>query len=92
MDPQTMQVTAGIVLGLIVQWAKGPAKLPTWMAYVGIGICATMLYIWMTPDFTLSATTWRGTVAGWLTFLMAARGWGSTARDVKLAPATNSIV
>lgn len=90
-DQATMQVTAMAVLGVIVQWLKGVKDIPLWVAYVATGVVATALYIWMTPNFSLTATTWRGSVAGWLVFLMAVRGSGSTARDVKVAPATNSI-
>lgn len=91
MDHITMEATAMGVLGVVIQWLKGTKDIPNWVAYTVIGLLATGLYIWMTPGFSFTATTWRSSVLGWLMFLMAVRGSGSTARDVKIAPATNSI-
>ena len=82
-----------LVLGLTTQWfLRGPAKIPTWLAWVGTAAVSIGVYVWITPDVAKSfAANWREGLAGLVTFLLATRGGGATAKDAKLAPASNSL-
>lgn len=93
MTQNELSLLGNAVLGVVTQWLlRGPAKIPTWVAWVFTGAAAILVYVWITPDFDKSIhANWRDAVAGLVAFLLATRGGGATAKDAKLAPASNSL-
>lgn len=81
--------TAVTVLGYGFQWIFGLQKVPNWAVWVGLCAMSVLAFIWATPDF--GVTDWRTNGLKLFTFVMAARGVGASAKQAKLAPATNSL-
>lgn len=93
MDPQVLQLMGQMVLGLVLQWfVRGPKNVPTWLAWFVTGAAAVGVYWWVTPGIENQfIADWRSAIAGLITFILATRGSGATAKDVKAAPASNSV-
>jgi hypothetical protein len=92
----SMDITllAEAVLGVVFQWAAfAPKKVPNYVAWIGLAVSTAALWYWMTPDAQVQlATDWRKAVAAMVSFLLAAKGAGSTAKALGIAPATNTVV
>ncbi len=80
------------IVGVTLQWAMfGPKKVPNVLAWAALAGLTVALWIWITPDAaTQFSTDWRMAVASIVTFFLAAKGSGSGAKAIGLAPATDS--
>jgi hypothetical protein len=90
-----MQVWALFAQGLIgiaLQWVMfGPKKIPNYLAWGVLAGLTVALWIWITPDATAQfSNDWRMAVASIVTFFLAAKGSGSGAKAIGIAPATDS--
>lgn len=81
-----------VVLGYLWQWARSFQRVPNWVSWSVMGLAAVGVYVWITPsivgDFTAS---WRAALAGLVSFILAARGAAAGAKEVNVAPKTNSL-
>jgi hypothetical protein len=79
-------------LGLLLQWAKGPKAIPTWVAYcVFLGV-ALAAFVWQTPGIdTIFTQDWRKAVGMLGTFLLGIEGVTAAVRKARLAPKTDSL-
>ena len=87
MDAVQIAVMGG--LGWLLQWAKGPKKFATWIAYGVFGGLAVAAYIWLTPD--VASLPWRKAVAEFIAFLLGIEGVTALTRKAGLAPKTDSL-
>lgn len=81
-----------IVLGYLLQWARGFKNVPNWLGYVIMGVTCVAVYVWITPG-SLEAfkADWRAALAAVVSFILATRGGAASAKDAKVAPPTNSL-
>lgn len=80
-------------LGWLWQWTLfGPKKVPAWVAWGVLVGSSAAVYALMTPTVATDfATNWREGVASFVMFMLAAKGAGSSAKALGIAPATNSL-
>lgn len=93
MNNPELALLGQVVLGIILQWfVRGPKNVPTWLAWFVTAAAAVGVYFWVTPGVEDAfRVDWRTALAGLVSFLLAVRGSGATAKDAKAAPASNSI-
>jgi hypothetical protein len=76
-------------LGWVLQWAKGPKKIPTWVSYVVFGAIAAAVFVWRTPE--VESADWRLAVGMFGSFLAGVEGFTAIFRKAGLAPKTDSL-
>lgn len=79
-----------VALGYAFQWLRGLKNVPNWLVWCGLTATSLGVYLWVTPAVDLFGN-WRGALAGFVSFLLAAKGGGSASADAKTAPRMNSI-
>jgi cyanate permease len=82
-----------LALGYVGQWFRALKNVPNWMVYTGMGIGSLAIYMLIVSppiEITHDGKALRQLSAGFVSFLLAARGGAGTAKDAKLAPATDS--
>lgn len=80
------------VMGFVLQWAKGPKKVPTWVAYAVFGGIAVAAFAWQTPGIEkLAVQDWRKAVSLLAVFLVGIEGFTATFRKIGIAPKTDSL-
>jgi hypothetical protein len=90
MSNAELALSAQVVLGIIMQYARSMKNWPNWLIYLVIAIAAAGCFVWATPDFsTRLHADWRTLGAMALSFFLATRGSAATAKDAKAAPPTN---
>ena len=87
----TEAIVAG-VLGWVLQWAKGPKKVPTWLAYCVFGIVAIAAYIYVDRQFLPGLKTdWRDALGPFVIYVAGIEGFTALSRKAKIAPRTDSL-
>ena len=89
MDPQT-QIIAGLIVGYVMQWAKGIKRIPDPLVYLGAAIVGITIY-WLASPTEIPHGGIRNFIWSGIAFLFTIRGAASTSADVKAAPKTNSL-
>jgi len=89
MDPQT-QIIAGLIVGYVMQWARGFKRIPDPLVYLSAGIVGITLYWLATPEAVphgqIKNFIWSG-----IAFLFTIRGVAGASADAKAAPKTNTL-
>ena len=88
-----MDLLVSSAMGYAWQWFMfGPKKIPAWGAWGGFLGVGFLLYVWQTPtiwgDFEAN---WRGALVPLVQFYLAAKGAGSAAKAMGIAPGTNTV-
>jgi hypothetical protein len=77
------------ILGWLWQWARSPQRVSnrlTWGVFV---LGATGLFVWQAGPGLIKTNPYLLGLGAY-EFIMAARGFAATSKDVKIAPATDS--
>lgn len=91
MSNAELALSAQLVLGYVMQWARSFKNVPNWVTYAVIGVGALGCFVWATPDFTTQLKADPRTLGAMaLSFFLATRGSAATSKDAKAAPPTNS--
>lgn len=83
-----LKVAAVTVLGIAWQYCRAPERINNALTWVGFAVLSAGAYVWVTPDFMKD---WRLSLLGAYLLVQAARGSAASAKDAKVAPATNSL-
>lgn len=91
MDPLSTTAVIGL-LGVALQWAKAPQKVPTWVAYTVFGVASVVAFLYVTPGAeAMVVSDWRRALGLFLAFLLSVEGMSAVSRKIGVAPKTNSI-
>jgi hypothetical protein len=89
MDPQT-QIIAGLIVGYIMQWARGIKKIPDPLVYVGAGLVGLAIF-WLATPNAIPAGHVKDFIWSGIAFLFTIRGVAGASADAKVAPKSNSL-
>ena len=89
MDPQT-QIIAGVIVGYVMQWARGFKRIPDPVVYLAAGIAGLTIY-WLASPTAIPHGQIKNFIWSGLSFLFVIRGVAGTSGDTKIAPKSNSL-
>ena len=89
MDAQS-QVIAGLVVGYLMQWARGIKRIPDPLVYALAAAGGGLIY-WLGAPADAFAHGPRAYVWGMVAFLFTIRGVAGASADAKAAPKSNTL-